>query len=72
LKEILKSKTPAILDGLEVLVGDIDFEHAANKAAWITPVPGAVGPMTWATLMLNTTEAAGVFISEPHRQSPDV
>ena len=28
------------------LVGDIDFEDAANKAAWITPVPGGVGPMT--------------------------
>jgi len=54
------------------LVGDIDFEHAANKAAWITPVPGGVGPMTRATLMLNTAEAAGIFISEPHRQSPDV
>ncbi|MGB5488021.1 MAG: bifunctional methylenetetrahydrofolate dehydrogenase/methenyltetrahydrofolate cyclohydrolase FolD, partial [Lysobacterales bacterium] len=35
------------------LVGDIDFERAANKAAWITPVPGGVGPMTRATLMLN-------------------
>jgi len=54
------------------LVGDIDFEDAANKAAWITPVPGGVGPMTRATLMLNTAEAAGIFIEEPHRQSPDV
>ncbi|MGB7453227.1 MAG: bifunctional methylenetetrahydrofolate dehydrogenase/methenyltetrahydrofolate cyclohydrolase FolD [Lysobacterales bacterium] len=54
------------------LVGDIDFERAANKAAWITPVPGGVGPMTRATLMLNTAEAAGIFISEPHKQSPDI
>jgi methylenetetrahydrofolate dehydrogenase (NADP+)/methenyltetrahydrofolate cyclohydrolase len=54
------------------LVGDIDFEDAANKAAWITPVPGGVGPMTRATLMLNTAEAAGIFIEEPHRQSPDI
>jgi methylenetetrahydrofolate dehydrogenase (NADP+)/methenyltetrahydrofolate cyclohydrolase len=54
------------------LVGDVDFEDAANKAAWITPVPGGVGPMTRATLMLNTAEAAGIFIEEPHRQSPDV
>lgn len=54
------------------LVGDIDFERAANKAAWITPVPGGVGPMTRATLMLNTAEAAGIFISEPHKQSPGV
>ena len=54
------------------LVGDIDFEDAANKAAWITPVPGGVGPMTRATLMLNTAEAAGIFVEEPHRQSPDI
>jgi methylenetetrahydrofolate dehydrogenase (NADP+)/methenyltetrahydrofolate cyclohydrolase len=54
------------------LVGDIDFEGAANRAAWITPVPGGVGPMTRATLMLNTAEAAGIFISEPHKQSPGV
>ena len=54
------------------LVGDIDFEDAANKAAWITPVPGGVGPMTRATLMLNTAEAAGIFIEEPHRQSPGI
>lgn len=49
------------------LVGDIDFDQAANKASWITPVPGGVGPMTRATLMLNTAEAAGIFISEPHQ-----
>ena len=54
------------------LVGDIDFEQAANKASWITPVPGGVGPMTRATLMLNTAEAAGIFIEEPHKQSPDI
>jgi len=54
------------------LVGDIDFESAANRAAWITPVPGGVGPMTRAMLMLNTAEAAGIFINEPHKQSPDV
>lgn len=50
------------------LVGDIDFDQAANKASWITPVPGGVGPMTRATLMLNTAEAAGIFIGEPHKQ----
>jgi len=51
------------------LVGDIDFEAAAQRASWITPVPGGVGPMTRATLMLNTAEAAGIFISEPHKPS---
>lgn len=40
------------------LHGDVDYEAAAEKAAWITPVPGGVGPMTRAMLMLNTVEAA--------------
>jgi methylenetetrahydrofolate dehydrogenase (NADP+)/methenyltetrahydrofolate cyclohydrolase len=51
------------------LVGDIDFDQAANRASRITPVPGGVGPMTRATLMLNTAEAAGIFIGEPHKRS---
>jgi len=46
------------------LVGDIDFHRAAEKASWISPVPGGVGPMTRATLMLNTAEAAGIDIPE--------
>ena len=46
------------------LVGDIDFDRAAQKAAWISPVPGGVGPMTRATLMQNTAEAAGITIPE--------
>jgi methylenetetrahydrofolate dehydrogenase (NADP+)/methenyltetrahydrofolate cyclohydrolase len=40
------------------LVGDVDFGVAAQRASWITPVPGGVGPMTVATLMENTLEAA--------------
>lgn len=40
------------------LVGDVEFEAAAQRASWITPVPGGVGPMTVATLMENTLEAA--------------
>ena len=39
------------------LVGDVGFEAAAQRASWITPVPGGVGPMTVATLMQNTLEA---------------
>jgi len=46
------------------LVGDIDFNRAAEKASWISPVPGGVGPMTRATLMQNTAEAAGIEIPE--------
>jgi methylenetetrahydrofolate dehydrogenase (NADP+)/methenyltetrahydrofolate cyclohydrolase len=40
------------------LVGDIEFDTAAARASWITPVPGGVGPMTVACLMENTLEAA--------------
>lgn len=40
------------------LVGDVDFTAAAERASWITPVPGGVGPMTVATLIENTLEAA--------------
>ncbi|MGW8248607.1 MAG: bifunctional methylenetetrahydrofolate dehydrogenase/methenyltetrahydrofolate cyclohydrolase FolD [Acidiferrobacterales bacterium] len=40
------------------LVGDVEFEAASDRAGWITPVPGGVGPMTVATLLLNTLEAA--------------
>lgn len=40
------------------LTGDIGFEAAAERASWITPVPGGVGPMTVATLLENTLYAA--------------
>ncbi len=40
------------------LVGDVDFEVARERAGWITPVPGGVGPMTVAILMKNTLESA--------------
>ncbi|WP_428036158.1 bifunctional methylenetetrahydrofolate dehydrogenase/methenyltetrahydrofolate cyclohydrolase FolD [Amphritea sp.] len=40
------------------LVGDVDYDVASQRASWITPVPGGVGPMTVATLMENTLEAA--------------
>jgi methylenetetrahydrofolate dehydrogenase (NADP+) / methenyltetrahydrofolate cyclohydrolase len=43
------------------LTGDVEFATAAARAAWITPVPGGVGPMTVATLMENTLEAAETF-----------
>ena len=40
------------------LVGDVEFAAAAERAGWITPVPGGVGPMTIAMLLANTLEAA--------------
>ncbi|ARU96057.1 bifunctional methylenetetrahydrofolate dehydrogenase/methenyltetrahydrofolate cyclohydrolase FolD [Tatumella citrea] len=39
------------------VVGDVEFETAAQRASWITPVPGGVGPMTVATLIQNTLQA---------------
>ena len=39
------------------LVGDVDFEHVAPKASYITPVPGGVGPMTIVSLLQNTLQA---------------
>jgi methylenetetrahydrofolate dehydrogenase (NADP+)/methenyltetrahydrofolate cyclohydrolase len=40
------------------LVGDVEYEAAALRAAWITPVPGGIGPMTIAMLLSNTLDAA--------------
>ncbi|MDR3477024.1 MAG: bifunctional methylenetetrahydrofolate dehydrogenase/methenyltetrahydrofolate cyclohydrolase FolD [Gammaproteobacteria bacterium] len=40
------------------LAGDVEFQAASERAAWITPVPGGVGPMTVATLLKNTLIAA--------------
>ncbi len=40
------------------LVGDVDFDQVCERAGWITPVPGGVGPMTIAMLLTNTVEAA--------------
>jgi len=40
------------------LCGDVDFEPARERAGWITPVPGGVGPMTIASLLENTLQAA--------------
>ncbi len=45
----------------EGLVGDVDFEAVKDKASWITPVPGGVGPMTRAMLLVNTVESAKRF-----------
>ena len=40
------------------LVGDVDYAAAAERAGWITPVPGGIGPMTIAMLLSNTLDAA--------------
>lgn len=45
--------------------GDLEFDAASERASWITPVPGGVGPMTVATLMQNTAEAGGLVVLSP-------
>jgi methylenetetrahydrofolate dehydrogenase (NADP+)/methenyltetrahydrofolate cyclohydrolase len=40
------------------IVGDVDFEGVSQKASYITPVPGGVGPMTVTMLLANTITAA--------------
>lgn len=52
--EITNSQSPITK---QRLVGDVDFENVAPKAAFITPVPGGVGPMTIAALLQNTLQA---------------
>ena len=46
------------VEGRQGDVGDVDFEAAKEKASYITPVPGGVGPMTIAMLLKNTMKAA--------------
>jgi methylenetetrahydrofolate dehydrogenase (NADP+)/methenyltetrahydrofolate cyclohydrolase len=49
----------------EGLTGDVDFDAVVEKAAAITPVPGGVGPMTIAMLLVNTVKAARLQQGEP-------
>lgn len=49
------------------LIGDVEFEAAAERADWITPVPGGVGPMTVAMLLDNTLKARAFGENEPSR-----
>ena len=46
------------------LVGDVDFENVSKKAAYITPVPGGVGPMTIAMLMNNVVKSAKLTLEK--------
>lgn len=46
------------VEGRSKDVGDVEFESASERASWITPVPGGVGPMTIAMLLRNTLRAA--------------
>ena len=46
------------------LTGDVDFAEASKRAAWITPVPGGVGPMTITMLLANTIEAFKAHVGD--------
>jgi len=45
------------------LYGDVDFAAAQQRAGWITPVPGGVGPMTRVALLQNTLQAAASHLN---------
>jgi len=51
------------------LTGDVDFEEAAKRAAWITPVPGGVGPMTITMLLANTIQAFKTHVGDDSTKS---
>ena len=53
------------------LTGDVDFEAARQRAAFITPVPGGVGPMTVTMLIANTVQAAERLVSKQARSQAD-
>jgi methylenetetrahydrofolate dehydrogenase (NADP+)/methenyltetrahydrofolate cyclohydrolase len=44
-------------DGKETIVGDVNYDAVKEEAAWITPVPGGVGPVTVSILLRNTVTA---------------
>ena len=48
------------------LIGDVEFDEAAERAAWITPVPGGVGPMTITMLLTNTVQAFREHLGDTH------
>lgn len=49
------------------IIGDVEFDKARERASFITPVPGGVGPMTVAMLMENTFTAYTILTTHPHR-----
>ena len=51
-------------DGSRKTVGDVDFDSVREKASFITPVPGGVGPMTVAMLLKNTLRSAEILAAD--------
>ena len=56
-----------LTDGTRKTVGDVDFDAVKQKAGWITPVPGGVGPMTVAMLLKNTLRSAELEMSQSEK-----
>jgi methylenetetrahydrofolate dehydrogenase (NADP+)/methenyltetrahydrofolate cyclohydrolase len=54
------------------LVGDVDFENVRQKASYITPVPGGIGPMTVTMLMVNTITSAERRVCNHTQQSQTI
>ena len=54
-------------DGTKKTVGDVDFDSVREKAAFITPVPGGVGPMTVSMLLKNTLRSAELALPDKGR-----
>ena len=54
-------------DAAGKMVGDVEYDRAAERAGWITPVPGGLGPMTIAMLLANAVEAAARRAESPRR-----
>jgi 5,10-methylene-tetrahydrofolate dehydrogenase/methenyl tetrahydrofolate cyclohydrolase len=52
-------------DGTKRTVGDVDFDRVKDKAGFLTPVPGGVGPMTVAMLLRNTLRSAEILMGTP-------
>src|SRR5205823_4419062 len=53
-------------DGTKRTVGDVQFDAVAQKAAYLSPVPGGVGPMTVAMLLKNTLRSAELILEASH------
>ena len=54
------------------LAGDVEFDAAQQRAAWIPPVPGGVGPMTVATLLQNPLDAADSLHTSKKKKPPSI
>ena len=53
-----------LADGTKKTVGDVEFDSVKERAGWITPVPGGVGPMTVAMLLKNTLRSAELLLPD--------